>query len=305
MENKVSYTMVGLFVIIFTIIAILLGVWISAYKNNKEYLSYAVYFQEAVSGLSEQSIVKFNGVPVGYVKRIELDPENIKNVRLLLAIERSVPVNVSTTATLKAQGLTGITYVELKASSKSQELLKANYGERYPVIPSTPSLLVQLDTTLREVTQNLKKIGDSFHDVFDKDNIESIKTSLSGIAKVTDTIAKRSLQIDRSLDNMDKILDKTSQASKDLPKMSKQLNHTLANAEKLSKQLNRASNEASTMFKEVKMSFTSMSSQLMPSMHQILTNLSSISHDMQQVSEQMKYDPSIIVRGKRHAKSAQ
>lgn len=302
MENKVSYVMVGLFVVIFTVAAILLGVWISAYKNTKEYLTYAVYFQEAVSGLSEQSIVKFNGVPVGYVERIELDPHNIKNVRLLLAIERTIPINVTTTATLKAQGLTGITYVELRASDESHDLLKASYGQRYPVIKSTPSLLVQLDTTLREVTQSLKKVGDSFQNVFNKENVKSIQVSLSGIAKISDTIAKRSHAIDQTLHNMDKVLNRTEKASRDLPQVAKQMKRTLANAEKLSKKLNVASNEATHMFKEVKMSFTMMSAQLMPNLHQVLSNLNVFSHNMQQVSEQMKYDPSVIVRGKKHGR---
>lgn len=299
MENKVSYVLVGLFVVIFTTSLVILGIWLSSVKGRKEYITYAVYMEEAVSGLSEQSIVKFNGVPVGFIYRIQLDPQNVKNVRILVSIEKEVPVTVSTTATLKAQGLTGLTYMELLANSDTIELLKAQYGQPYPVIPSKPSLLVQLDGALREVTTNLKRMGDGFSGVFDKDNVKSIKRSLSGIATISETIAGRSREIDHSLQNMNRLLRRTAKVSEDLPDVMKQLKKTLANANKMTTNMNLASIDAKDMFSEIKMTFSNLSTQIMPNLHQLLSNMSSVSLDIQEITEQMRYDPSVLIKGRK------
>ena len=41
--------------------------------NQKKYILYTVYLHEAAAGLNEKSPVKYNGVPVGFVKQIQLN----------------------------------------------------------------------------------------------------------------------------------------------------------------------------------------------------------------------------------------
>src|SRR5690606_19698287 len=107
-----------------------------------------------------------NGVKVGYVDSIRLNPQDPQQVVLKLKIRRGTPITTSTIATLVSEGITGIDYVGLKALTSQAPPLKAKPGEKYPVIPSEPSLLVKLSTALEDVTKTIKGLTDSVGKVF-------------------------------------------------------------------------------------------------------------------------------------------
>ena len=94
METKVSYTIVGAFVVVLSA-AIVAGVlWISSGRAaGKNYDTYLAYFTESVSGLNRQAPVKYRGVDVGSVREIGLDPDDPQRVQLVLAIERGARSN--------------------------------------------------------------------------------------------------------------------------------------------------------------------------------------------------------------------
>ncbi len=201
MEPKVNYTVVGLFVVVLTAVIIFGLLWFSAGKR-KEHLNYLVYMNEAVTGLSEQAPVKFNGVEVGYVSDISLNPRNPAQVRLILSVVTGTPINQTTVAKLMLQGITGVSYIGLRTDTSKQPLpLVKLPGEKYPIIPSAPSLLVQLDTTIRELSQNLKSIRIAVQGVFTKENQQALSKSLANIAEFTDVLAKNSKQLGQGIKN--------------------------------------------------------------------------------------------------------
>ena len=60
---------------------------------QKKYDFYLAIVQESVAGLNLNAPVKYNGVDVGKVKNIQLDPENPERVKLIFAIVRGTPVS--------------------------------------------------------------------------------------------------------------------------------------------------------------------------------------------------------------------
>ena len=68
---------------------------------QKKYDLYLAIVAESVAGLNLNAPVKYNGVDVGKVQNIQLDPENPERVELLFAIERGTPIKVDTVAVLK------------------------------------------------------------------------------------------------------------------------------------------------------------------------------------------------------------
>lgn len=198
MEPRANYFIVGLFVIGLTAVLVGAILWFTA-GQHKVRNDYITYLNESVSGLSVQAPVKFNGVEVGSVIDIALNPANPQQVRLLLAIDEGTPINQSTKAVLMTQGITGVMFVGLKAGAAKASPLTIKPGNRYPIIASESSLLVQLDTILREITGDMHKITESFQQLLDKNNLKSIHDSLAHIAKVTGVFADRSADLDSSL----------------------------------------------------------------------------------------------------------
>src|SRR5574341_1438561 len=113
MEPKVNYTLVGLFVVLFTAGLVSVVLWLGKGEYRMAYDRYYAYMTESVSGLSVNSPVKYRGVEVGRVKEIILNPDNPEEVRLTLDIARGTPVKEDTLAALDIQGLTGLAIVNL------------------------------------------------------------------------------------------------------------------------------------------------------------------------------------------------
>ena len=111
--------------------------------------------EESVVGLNLNAPDKHNGVEVGNVSDICLDPVNPEKVRLTFVIEHGTPIKADTAAVLKTQGLTGIAYVELSGGTRDAPLLQASAQEPYPVIRTKPPLSTRLESVLTTVLAKL------------------------------------------------------------------------------------------------------------------------------------------------------
>ncbi len=199
METKVNYTLVGAFVIILTAMLVLAIIWLSSGLSLKKYVTYAIYMQESVSGLSIDSSVEFNGVGVGKVKSIELNKENPSLVEVVINIKAETPITQGTYATLTTRGLTGLVYIALKDKGEDTQPLKIMNDEKYPVIRTSPSIFVRLDTVLTQFTKNFRQISDSFQALLDRDNLAALKNTLHNLQTVTHSLAVNSNKINMIL----------------------------------------------------------------------------------------------------------
>lgn len=218
--------------------------------------------QESVNGLNTDSPVEYNGVNVGSVKSINLNPKNPQLVEVLLNISNKTPITRGTVATLNTRGLTGITYVALKDKSTDLRPLVKQPGQPYPVIPSAPSLFMRLDTALGQLTKNFKEIADSLRGVLDKENQQSIKETLINLKNFTHTLSNNSAQLNTILDN-------TAKASRKLTPLMESSMGTMKTLE----------------------------SQTLPSAYHLISNLEEMTRNLSQFTIELKQNPSILIRG--------
>ena len=252
MEGKINYTAVGIFVIGLVIAGISIFFWLELRKHDQIYDTYVVYLHEDVSGLSVDSAVRYNGVPVGFVKAIGLVPSNSQLVRVVVSIENETPVNVSTVATLMSQGITGVDYLGLSSEQVDAPPLLLHPGEEYPVIPSRPSFLMQLSKVLPQLAHNMSQLSSSISAVFDEKNRLAIAATLQNIQGFTNTLNKRS---DALMLNMQSMMTQAD----------------------------------STM--------SSINQQILPPAQQALQKMNNLEINLQTLTDKLKRDPSVIVRG--------
>ncbi|APF03681.1 TPA: MlaD family protein [Legionella pneumophila] len=297
MESKTNYTIVGLVVLILTAGLLSAGLWLSVGFNQKEYTSYTVYLKESVSGLSIESPVKFNGVQVGYVKEIKLNKNDPRQVELLLNIEKSTPITTSTSATLISQGITGVTYVGLSAGSSDLTPLRKMPGEPYPVIPSKPSLLNQLDAVLKEVAENVGAVSEKAQLIFNEENADNVRKSLANIERITEIIADNGQSINSSLTNFDVFIANMAKASKQFPQLIKDLKTGISKFKSLADNMSAAGKDVSKTMIAGKNTIDQISQQAIPPAVILLRRLNAISANLEKVSNEMRQNPSVIIRG--------
>jgi phospholipid/cholesterol/gamma-HCH transport system substrate-binding protein len=291
METTAHYTRVGLFVIIFTVILIIGGLWLSVGLSGKSYNTYVVYMHESVSGLSIKAPVKYNGVEIGYVNEIDLYRKDPQKVRLLLSIQDGTPIYNGTKAILETQGLTGIAYLELKGGVVSQGLLVAKKGKKYPEIGSAPSLLFRLDSALDNLTTNIRDISSSLKDFLNPENAQAVKNTLQNFSSISDDLHRNSVKLDQIIDNAQITLKNTATASEELPSV-------LTSIKQSSNQLAASASKANILLSNGATAMQTVNNQLMPQIISSMTNIQDIIGNVKSVSQQMSDDPSVIIRGK-------
>ncbi len=185
---------------------------------------------------------------------------------------------------LMAQGITGVTYIGLKAQAVQAPPLKVAPGNKYPIIKSTPSLLVELDTALREVTNGVKNVSRLMAQVFNQDNQAALSASLKNIETFSKVLADDAQQIDQSIKSATKLLDNTAKASE-------KFSSTISSVDQAAQKLANVSEQTSSMIQGA-------SQQALPSLAESLQRLSNLLTNLEGLSGQLQNNPSILVRGR-------
>lgn len=232
METRVSYTLVGLFVISLSVAMLVGFFWLAAGNDSLDYDTYRVYTTDSVAGLSVNSAVRYKGVAVGTVTYIGLDSDNPEQVELRLNVERSTPIRTGTTATLVSQGITGLANVELSGGAGTEALVPSP-DNPVPVIRSGPSLV----TRLEDAFTNLSVI---LNQVLSDDNVDAFSNTLSSINVITGRWADNVNKLDRNLENIEVFTQALADNADELDNLVKNLDATLASTRQLAENVQPA-----------------------------------------------------------------
>lgn len=298
MDSKVSYALIGLFVLILGVAFGTMVIWLGAGHTDKIYKTYVAYMYQSVSGLNVDAAVKYRGVDVGQVQDIALDPKNSERVRLLLEIEEGTPIKEDTVAILATQGITGLAFVELQGGSRESPLLKAKRGEEYPEIKTGPSLLVRMDTAVSELLAQLTAMSTNFRDVareinrlLNDENQQAFNQTLQNIAKITDTMGTRIDTLAQGMDKFDRILGNTAQASQSLPEL-------LQTAQEAVATINRTAGGFEQAMSGTQQEILRSTSDSMTQLSTLLTQLNELSISLGRIAEEFERNPNMILFGR-------
>ena len=307
MESKVSYTLVGAFVILLggALVSVLL--WLAAGTEKKTYDRYVAYVSESVSGLNTDAPVKYRGVGVGTVTAIELDRDNPERVKLLFDIERGTPIKEDTVATIASQGITGIAFVDLSGGTAASPPLVAKAGEPYPEIRTAPSLFVRLDTAVSGMLSELTLVGRNLNQLADRVNLllddrkqAAIENTLANIEKLTGTLAARTEDIAKNGKKLNVIMSNTAQASAELPQLVAHLNAVLASVDATVGTIDRTAEDLGGAVTQSERRLGAASTRFMGEVVPVLTELRALSASLRRLSHEIEQRPQSLLFGHGH-----
>ena len=295
MEDKVNFAAVGAFVLVLGIALIGGVLWLSSGESyRKVYDVYQVYMKESVAGLSLNASVRYWGVEVGHVQQIALAPENVERVQLTLAIERGTPVKVDTVAILQTYGLTGLAFVELTGGSRDTPPLKAQAGEKYPVIKAGTSLMTRLDSAITVLLANLNRTSENLNALMDEDNRRAFKNTLADIKVLSHTLAARSAAIDSSLANAARTMENTARLTGELPQLAQRIQRSADAFDHMANELSRTGASASSALDDTR--------ETLPEVHQLVMELRDLTSSLRRFSGELEQNPNVLLYGKAAAK---
>ena len=295
-----NYSLVGAFVLLLGALLVAGLLWLAAGGAfQTRYDLYQATEDESVAGLNLNAPVKYNGVDVGKVRQIHLDPTNPALVHLLFAIERGTPIKVDTVAVLKTQGLTGIAYVELSGGAKDAELLRAVPPNRYPVIQTKPSLSARLENVLTTVLSKLDDTSSSINSILSAENQAAFKSALADIATVARTVAARKDAIDTGITSAAKTLQNSAGASAQMAPVIERIGRGADAVEKMGSEVARTSESAAKTVDAVGADLQRFGTDTLPELRRLLGELAALSTSLRRLSEQTERDPRGLLFGRK------
>jgi phospholipid/cholesterol/gamma-HCH transport system substrate-binding protein len=298
METKVNFALVGAFVLVFGMLLIGSTLWLaSGGAFQKQYDRYLAIEDESVSGLNLNAPVKYNGVDVGEVREIGLDPLNPERVRLVFGIEHGTPVNVDTVAVLKTQGLTGIAYVELTGGDQHSALLRAAEPGQLPIIRTEPSLSARLENVLTTVLAKLDSTSNNINSLLSEQNQAAVTRILADLAAVTHTIAARRDTLDKGIASAAKTFDNGARLTKQLGPVIAQIGKSADAVEKMGNEAAKASASAGKTVDSVGADIQRFTRDGLPELQRLMTDLDALSASLRRLSEKTERDPASLLLG--------
>lgn len=223
METKANYILIGSFTV--SVVALVFGFiyWLARFEEAAGQGPLVIVFEGAVTGLSEGGAVLFNGIKVGEVTTLAVDPDNPNRVRALVHVEKTTPVKRDTVARLEYQGLTGVAVVQLLGGSREAQTLSVSPEGEPPVIIAEKSQLQNLLDAVGDIAAKGSKLFERLDRVL-ATNEGAIDRSLSNIEKFTDTLAANTDRLDSFMRDVSAFAGRLDGMSEGLDELIKGIN---------------------------------------------------------------------------------
>lgn len=299
METKANYVLIGAFTIVVTMFLLLFALWAAKYTSEKDWMHYAVVFEEPVTGLTEGSLVLYNGISVGTIDTLQLAPQDPRRVVATLRIQARTPVKTDTRAKISTPSLTSPPVIQLTGGSPNARLLADADPRDIPVIQTEPSALQNIADTTNKLVARMDQL-------LSEENINRISNSLANIEAMTGAISEQREDVRtmivsarRSTEQLEKTLATTDRAVSSLdrelvdklPALIAKLDSTLA-------KLDSAATGVNGIVNDNRAAISSFASDGLGQLGPTLGELRALVRDLRRISERLDNGPTQYLLGR-------
>lgn len=229
METRANYAIVGFFTVLVIMSGFAFVYWMANYGRTGTSVELLIRIPGSATGLNIGSTIRFNGIPVGTVRELEIDEANPSFVVARTQIDAEAPVYSNTRALIEVQGLTGAAYIELTGGEAIgenilQEALESGHpaiidAERSSIanlLATADRIMGRIDTVLidiqgfvsdaREPLTNTVNNVEIFSEALSS-NAEGIDEFLASVASLSTTFRSVSTRIEGALGTVERLLN--------------------------------------------------------------------------------------------------
>ncbi|MFY9138742.1 MlaD family protein [Zwartia sp.] len=204
MENRSHALLAGLFTLLLVIAAAITAVWVS--KQNLPRIPYELIATSPVTGLTVQSQVRYQGVPVGSVESLRFVPEKPGKVLILIGIDPKTPITEATWAEIVIAGVTGISNVELRDDGTSTTRLVSSAANMQQ-IPIRPNFLDRLIAQASAMAPAVEGLLVHIQKIASDENIEALGATLHNVASLSDQLKRSVVLLEPGLAKVPALID--------------------------------------------------------------------------------------------------
>lgn len=268
MEPKARYVLVGIFVILFSIAGVVIVLWFLGPKEKNLKAKYIIPTPYSVAGLHVDSPVKYNGLDVGRVSKIEIYRQNPRYILIYIELSRKLSSVEDMEAKISSNGLTGIAYVNL--FYKKHKTKNRLNGLKYPQIDAAPSTIQSITQQLPPLINSLKIAVDKINRLLNNKTIKDVHSSIFRLNKLLGNLNSDAVELAKLL-----------KSSRDVMP---QLKVTLKKIDNLSATSNRMLNK--------------INRDELPAVYDLIQSLKITNQHLRGLIDEINHNPQILIRGR-------
>ena len=202
METKANTALIGAFTLIVLALGFVFIYWLARGGEQTSNVPLNVVFNDPVTGLGVGSQVLLNGIKIGDVKALSLDPERPQVVVAELSVQPLRSIKQDTQVTLGFQGLTGVGYVEMAGGdpnlppiweSMPDPTITAARSSMQDLLAGARDILARTDETLQSIEQLVSENTDDI-----TQSVRDVQTFTGALAENADDVANLVDQVSRA-----------------------------------------------------------------------------------------------------------
>ena len=237
MENRNSYTIVGMFFMACLTVFVIFIWWMTSKNNTKvDFKEYYIHTTELPSGLKVDSTVKFIGVPAGTVSNINFVDDKNALINITMKIREDLPIKADSIASIEVQAISGVASINISRGTKDFS------PDQKPILQLEESLFSKLGNNAENITLKINQTLDKVDNFFSPENIEHVESILKNIDKFTQVLTDEEglSEVDSIVKNVKNFTDSLNKT--DTKELVKNLNTLISNANQVFISANSAIN---------------------------------------------------------------
>jgi phospholipid/cholesterol/gamma-HCH transport system substrate-binding protein len=313
METRANHVLIGAFTLAVLVFGLMFVMWAAKYSTDQQWDEYRVVFREAVTGLSVGSVVQYNGIGVGEVQDLRLDPRDPSRVLADIRVRSGTPVKTDTSAKLAFVGLTGVAMIQLTGGKPESPMLNEASDRDRPVIVADVSAIQRLLESSEDIVTTASDVVLRINRLLSDENMERISRTIAHIEQVSGTVAgqredirqlivsarESSQRLERTLATAETTMQRvdSSVATIDaslvqkLPELVTRLDATLVQIEALSRTANRTLESNAD-------AIDSFGNQGLTQVGPALAELRAVLRELDRITSQIEDNPAAFVLGR-------
>src|SRR5487761_685944 len=307
METRAPYVAVGAFVLAIVSLAFGSVLWLGRVEFSQVLERYYIFFRGSVAGLGKGSSVQYNGIPVGRVIDVRVDPDNIAQIQVTVGINTElVSIRSDARALLDTNILSGVSTVQIRGGTQDSPMLEPKPGHHYAIIKPARSELEQVKASLPELTGELKSLAANLNALLSARNRQAVTDSLANIRTVTAALAAHSQDLGATLDNANaavvalrSLLHNVDQSYSRRGGLKGQASHALKAYAGGARNLAAPSRQLQLILAENRPGIRRFSQETLPGVNDLVSDAQHLVTNVNRLVDQIERDPTRLLFGDR------
>ncbi len=294
MNSRAYALLTGLFILLLGTGIVMGFFWLRGTQEATR--PYIIETSGSVYGLAPQSTVYYRGIAVGKVESISFAANNPRKIHIRVAINARTPVLKGTYATLKLQGVTGLSQLELDTAGGSNEVLETSRSSP-ATIPMHPSLFDQLSDRGSNLVDKLDQLVQNINNIMDSANQDHIRHIIAQTDTATRDLSALIRQLHGSAAKLPAIADQINHSAQGFDRLVADLNKVVHNVNTLTRKAGHLTDQMGMVTRTGQAAGQKILDQTLPRLNATLDEIQHTAGSLDRLTRSLQRDPRQLLMG--------